>query len=73
MTSRVATVRSERGYSATKYDASVVPPPKKTYDANLSNNVEINIIERLTLEQKYDAKKVRNTYSQPLYLATAPS
>jgi hypothetical protein len=41
----VATVRSERGYSATKYDASVVSSPKTL---------------RCQFGEKYDAKKVRN-------------
>ena len=42
----IAAVRSERGYSATKYDAS---PVKRTKSI------------RRQFGQKYDAKKVRNT------------
>jgi hypothetical protein len=47
-TSRVATVRSERGYPATKYDASPVSRPKTL---------------RRQFGQKYDPKKVRNRCS----------
>jgi hypothetical protein len=43
----IAAVRSERGYSATKYDASPAKHPKSL---------------RRQFEQKYDGKKVRNTW-----------
>ena len=46
MPHRVATVRSERGYSATNYDATVVNLPKPS---------------RGQFGQKHDDKKVRNT------------
>jgi hypothetical protein len=42
----VVAVRSERGYSATKYDASPANRPKSL---------------RRQFEQKYDVKKVRNS------------
>ena len=45
MTARITTVRRERGYSATKYDASVVKLLKTL---------------RRQIGQKYDAKKIRN-------------
>jgi hypothetical protein len=41
----VTTVRPERGYSVTNYDASVVKRPKTL---------------RRQIGQKYDAKKIRN-------------
>ena len=44
----VVLVRSKRGYSATKYDASAGKLPKTL---------------RRQFSQKYDAKKVRNTFS----------
>ena len=47
MTASVITVRSERGYSGTYYDASVVKLPKTL---------------RRQFGQKYDAKKVRNNF-----------
>jgi len=47
-TDPVVAVRSERGFSATNYDASVANP-KKTL--------------RRQFGQKYDVKKVRNTYA----------
>jgi hypothetical protein len=46
-TSRIATVRPERGYSATNYDASAIRPPKSL---------------RRQIRQKYDERKVRNIY-----------
>ena len=47
MTARITTLRSERGYSATNYDVSVVNPLKTL---------------RRQIGQKYDDKKVRNTF-----------
>jgi hypothetical protein len=52
-TNAIAAIRSERGYSATKYDASPARLPESL---------------RRQFEQKYDGKKVRNMYSGTLAL-----
>jgi hypothetical protein len=50
MATRVITLRSERGYSATHYDGSAVKCPKTL---------------RCQFGNFYDGKKVRNSYSIP--------
>ena len=58
MTARITTIRPERGYSATKYDASVVKLLKTL---------------RRQFGQKYDAKKIRNNYTgEHLHLEHCP-
>lgn len=53
---RVASVRSERGYSATKYDGSAGKVPETI---------------RRHCGRFYDVKKVRNTYDQTHIIKTA--